>query len=118
MNKLKEFYWDILYRLFRIQSKNAGWTTFAPLRIAPEYSVNLEKGQVTGEVKYNEKIYLTVIVDVPNESTVVKGSLRRIHKHTRPFKKHNYIEIIKDNAEYFIENKIANPKEHYDKLFN
>ncbi|MGG2026947.1 hypothetical protein AB1282_14705 [Gottfriedia sp. S16(2024)] len=117
MNKLKEFYWDMLYRLFGIQPKNAGWTSFSPLKIVPEYTVNLEKGQVTGEVKYNEKLYLTVIVDVQNERTVVKGGLRRILKHTKPFKKHNYIEIIKNEAEYFINNKIANPKKHYDKLF-
>lgn len=72
----------------------------------------MEKGQETGVVKHNEKVYLTVIVDVPNKKTSVKGSLRRILKHTKPFKKHNYIEIINNEAEYFIENKITNPKEH------
>lgn len=117
MNKFKEFYRDVLYRLFGIKPKNAGRTSFASLKIVPEYTVDLEKGQVTGVVKQNEKVYLTVIVDVLNEKTVTKGSLRRILKHTKPFKKHNYIEIIKSEAEYLIENKIANPKEHCDKFY-
>ena len=118
MNKLKEFYRDMLFRFFGIKTKNVGWTSFAPLKIVPEYTVDLEKGQVTGVVKHNEKVFLTVIVNVFNEKTVAKGSLRRILKHTKPFKKHNYIEIIKSEAEYLIENKITNPKEHYDKFFN
>jgi hypothetical protein len=98
MNKIKVFY----IRLFRIKPKNVGWTSFAPLKIVPEYTVDLKKGQVTGVVKHNEKIYLTVIVDVPSGRTVAKGSLRRVIKHTKPFKKHNYIEIIKGEAEYII----------------
>jgi hypothetical protein len=115
-NKLKEFYWDILFRLFGIKSKKAGWTSFSPLKIVPEYTVALEKGQVTGVVKYNQKIYLTVIVDVHNDKTEVKGNLLRIAKHTKPFKKHNYIQIIKNEAEFFIENKITSPNEYYSKL--
>lgn len=61
---------------------------------------------------------MTVIVDVPNDKTEGKGSLRKIAKEIKPFKKHNYIEIIKDEAEYLIENKITNPQEHYNKFFN
>lgn len=118
MNKLKEFYRRMLFKVLKIKPGNVGWTLFAPLKIIPEYTVDLEKGQVTGVVKYNEKVYLTVIVDVPNGKTFTKGSLRGILKKTKPFKKHNYIEIIKGEAEYFIENKITNPKEHYDKFFD
>lgn len=118
MSKFKEFYRDILYRLFGIKPKNVGWTSFAQLQIVPEYTVDLEKGQVTGVVKQNDTVYLTVIVDVLNEKTVTKGSLRRILKHTKPFKKHNYIEIIKCEAEYLINNKIANPKVHHQKFFH
>ncbi|KAB2334389.1 hypothetical protein [Bacillus mesophilum] len=108
--KLKETVDSILVRI-GIKHKNVGWTTFAPLKIQPEYTnIDLEKGQVTGVVKYNNKIYLTVIVDVPNNKSMVRGSLRGIGKLTKPFKKKNYIEIIKDQAEFFIENKIPNPK--------
>ncbi len=67
-------------------------------------------GIVTGVVKHHKKACLTVFVDVANDKTVVKGNLRRIFKHTKPFKKQNYIEIIRQEAEYLIENKITNPK--------
>ncbi len=90
--------------------KNVGRTLFAPLTIVPEYLVDLEKGQVIGVVKFNKKVYLTIIVDVPNGKVVTKGSLRRIFKHTKPFKKKHYIKIIKQEVEYLIENKIINLK--------
>ncbi|MBT2728435.1 hypothetical protein J7E63_16020 [Bacillus sp. ISL-75] len=113
--RLKEIIDTFLFRI-GITPKKAGWTSFSPLKIVPEYTVDLEKGQVTGVVKHNGKVYLTVIVDIPNDKTEVKGSLRGIGKLTKPFKKQNYIEIIKNEAEYFIQNKITNPKEFYDKL--
>ena len=109
MNKLKEFYRRMVFRLFKIKPRNVGWTTFAPLKIVPEYTVDLEKGQVIGVVKHNEKVYLTVIVDFQNGKTVTKGSLTGILKQTKPFKKHNYIEIIKCEADYLFKNKISNP---------
>lgn len=105
MYKLKEFFNSMLFRLFRIKPKNSGWTSFAPLKIVPEYTVDVEKGQVTGVVKYHKKVYLTVIVDVDNKKTVTKGSLRGILKHTKPFKKHHYIEMIKGEAGFLLENK-------------
>lgn len=49
------------------------------------------------------------IVDVPNGKTFTQGSLRGILKQTKLFKKHNYIEIIKGEAEYLFKNKITNP---------
>jgi hypothetical protein len=105
MNKLKEIFRDMLFRLFGIKPKNVGWTSFSPLKFVPEYTVDLEKGEVTGVVKHNEKAYLTVIVDVPNEKTVVKGSLRRILKHTKPFKKHNYIKLLKKRLNILLKTK-------------
>ncbi|MBD7938783.1 hypothetical protein H9655_17240 [Cytobacillus sp. Sa5YUA1] len=103
MRKLKEIYRYLLFRMFGRKSRNTGWTLFAPLKIVPEYIIDIENGQVTGLVKYDEKVYLTVVVDVLNEKTLVKGSLRRIHKHTKPFKQHNYIEMIEAEAKYLIE---------------
>jgi hypothetical protein len=103
MNKLKDFYRSFLFRLFRIKPKSAGWTSFAPLKIVPEYKVDVEKGQVTGIVKHDGEIYLTVIVDIHNKKTVTKGSLRRIRKHTHPFKKHHYIDMVKGEAECLLE---------------
>ncbi|WP_078410721.1 hypothetical protein [Priestia abyssalis] len=116
LSKLKEL---VSYFLFKVGLKSkhssGGWTIFAPLKIQPEYTnIDLEKKQVTGVVKYNDKVYLSVIVDVQNNKTKVKGNLRGIIRITKPFKKSNYIEIIKSEAEFFIENGITNPKEYYD----
>lgn len=108
MRRLKEIYRYILFRLFGRNSRREGWTLFAPLKMLPEYIVDTENGQVTGLVMYDEKVYLTVVVDVLNEKTSVKGSLRRIHKLTKPFKKHNYIEMIEEEAKYLLENKCPN----------
>lgn len=107
MHKLKEFYRSFLFRLFRIQHKNSGWTSFAPLKIVPEYKVDSENGLVTGVVKHNERVYLTVIVDVHNKKTVTKGSLRKIRKYTHPFKKHHYIDMIKGEAECLLEEQTS-----------
>jgi len=108
--KLRDF---IDYLLFKIGSKNnIGMTTFAQLKIEPEYTnIDIEKKQVTGVVRYKEKTYLTVIVDVQNNSTKVQGNLRRISKIIKPFKKRQYIEMIESEAEFLIENQITDSKE-------
>lgn len=105
MHKLKEFYNSMLFRLFGMKPKNAGWASFAPVKIVPQYTVDAEKGQVTGVVKHQEKAFLTVIVDVHNNKTETKGSLLGIVKHTTPFKKHHYIEMIKGEAERLLEDE-------------
>jgi hypothetical protein len=110
MDNLKEFYQDIVFRLFKRQPKDKGWTEFAPLKILPEYIVDLEKGEVTGFVKQNGKVYLTITVDVPNQKASSKGNIRRIHKDTKPFNKHHYIELIKDEAQSMIEHNKTNPE--------
>lgn len=110
LSKTKEF---VRYLLFRLANKRKiGYTTFAPLRLVPEYTdIDLENKQVTGVVKYNNRVYLTVIVDVKFDKTIVKGSLRGISDLTKPFNKRNYIELIKTNAEDFFRNEGDKPKE-------
>ncbi|WP_342578000.1 hypothetical protein [Psychrobacillus sp. FSL K6-2843] len=112
ISKIKKI---VSYFIFKIGLKSkqssVGWTTFEPLRIVPEYTnIDLEKKQVTGVVKYNGEVYLTVIVDVQNNKTKTVGSLRRIAEVTKPFKKSNYIEIIKSEAEFLIKNGETNPR--------
>lgn len=98
MNNIKELF----RRVFRMKPKNVGTTIFAPIKILPEYSVDQGNGIVTGVIKYNEKVYLTVVVDVPNRKTKVQGSLRSIRHHTNPFKKSHYIEMIQREAHHVI----------------
>lgn len=115
ISKFKKLVSFFIFKIgLKSKQSSVGRTTFAPLRIVPEYiNIDLEKKQVTGVVKYNGDAYLTVIVDVQNNKTKIKGSLRRIAKLTKPFKKSNYIEMIKSEAEFLIENGITNPKEYY-----
>jgi hypothetical protein len=114
LSKLKVLVSNLIFKVgLKSKHSSGGWTTFAPLRIKPEYTnIDLEKKQVTGVVKYNDKVYLSVIVDVQNNKTKVTGSLRGIAELTKPFKKSNYIEIIKTEAEFLTENGITNPKEY------
>lgn len=105
MHKLKEFYRSFLFRLFKIKPKSGGWTSFAPMRIVPEYIVDMKKGHVKGIVKHDGEIHLTVIVDIHNKKTVTRGSLRGIRMHTHPFKKKHYIDMVKGEAECLIENQ-------------
>ncbi|UOE95197.1 hypothetical protein [Alkalihalobacillus sp. LMS39] len=100
------------YFLFRLGFKRKqGWTTFEPVPITPEYTnVDLHKKQVTGVVKYDGKVYLTVFVDVGNDKIEAKGSLHEIRKVTKSFTKENYIELIKNEASVLIENGIEEPK--------
>lgn len=115
VSKIKEIVSYFILKIgLKSKQNSAGWTTFAQLRIVPEYTnIDLEKKQVTGVVKHNGESYLTVIVDVHNNKTKTKGSLRRIAELTKPFKKSNYIEIIESEAKYLIENGITNPKKYY-----
>jgi hypothetical protein len=109
-SKINGFIDFLLYKL-GYNAKSYGTTTFAPLKIKPQYTnIDLKNGHVTGVVKHNNKVYLTVIVDVYNQKAKVKRNLRGISKITKPFKKSNYIEIIKNEAEYLIKNEIGNPK--------
>ncbi|PGV52477.1 hypothetical protein [Bacillus sp. AFS037270] len=110
--KLKDIIETILFR-FGINPNKGGWTTYYPVKIIPEYTVDLEKGQVTGKIIHNQKEYMTVIVDVPNNKTKVIRKLRGLAKIIKPHKKHHYINIIKDEAEYFIENQITDPKSQF-----
>ncbi|MEK3808995.1 hypothetical protein [Metabacillus sp. SLBN-84] len=110
LTKAREFVRNLLFGLAK--KRNIGFTTFAPLRLAPEYtSIDLANKQITGVVKYNNMVYLTVIVDLEMDETIVKGSLRGISHLTKPFKKSHYIEIIKSDAENFIRNEKDNSNE-------
>lgn len=113
LSRTKEY---IKYMLVRLRVKpNIGYTTFAPLRLAPEYTkIDLKNKQVTGVVKYDNRVYLTVFVDVGLNKTVVNGSIRSISHLTEPFKKRNYIEMIKSDAINFIENEIDSKKDKDD----
>lgn len=100
--------------MWKSKQSPVGLTTFAPLSIVPEYvNIDLEKKQVTGLVKYDGKVHLSVIADVRNNKTKTTGSLRKIAELTKPFKKSDYIAMIKSEAEFLIESEVTNEKEFY-----
>jgi len=101
LNISKEYVRHVIFRLSNKPS--IGYTNFAPIRIAPEYTnIDLENKQVTGVVKNDDKVYLTVIVDIKLNKTWVKGSLRGISHITKPFNKGHYIAMIKSHAEILL----------------
>lgn len=108
MGRLRKIYRNIFFRLFGRKSKHEGWTLFAPLKIIPEYIVDLEKGKVTGLIKHDKELYLTVVVDVRRGKTDVTGSLRSIYKYTLPFKEKDYIEMIEREADSLLESNWSN----------
>jgi hypothetical protein len=61
---------------------------------------------VTGIVRYNEKLSLSVIVDVGNNKITTEGTLRGIEHIIKPFKQKNYLDMIRSEAEGLILNGI------------
>ncbi|CAG9621289.1 hypothetical protein [Sutcliffiella rhizosphaerae] len=100
--QIKEYFRYALYKIRKKQNKS--YTNFAPLTITPEYT-NIDKinKNVTGVIKHENKIYLTVVVDVVRNKATVKGSLRGISHLTKPFNKRHYIEIIQSDDYSFFE---------------
>lgn len=87
-----------------MKKSESGWTDFARLNVEPEYTdIDTENKRVTGVVKYDGTIYLTVKVDVARGTVETEGSLRRIRKQTRPFKKSHYIKMIEEEAMFLVE---------------
>lgn len=94
---------------------NVGHTLFKPTGVHHEFiCVDLLKQQVTGIVIYNEKIYMTVMIDVKNETAEVQGDVAELGE--LGMEKASYIELFQHQAKFFIENNIANPQEYYDGL--
>ena len=92
---------------------NVGYTLFKPTGVKHEYPVvDLQKKQVTGTVSYNDKIYMTVLVDLKTDKVYVEGSVKELEGIS--MEKDSYIRMFKNQAESFIENNISNPKKYYE----
>jgi len=73
----------------------SGTTLFAPMKVLPEIRLDHTTKTVTGIVKVDGNVYLTVRV---GDQTSDKGSLRKVKKNVHPFKKKHYIEMIENEA--------------------
>lgn len=96
---------------------NVGYTIFKPTGVHHEYThVDLVKQQVICIVLYKEEIYMTVVVDLKNDTVQVQGEIEELGD--LPISRDSYIDMFKGQAKFFIDNNISNPKMYYDELMN
>ncbi|MBT2659340.1 hypothetical protein J7E81_29890 [Bacillus sp. ISL-18] len=91
-----------------------GVTVYKSTGLKVDYPlVDLEKKEVTGIVSFKNKKCMSVIVNFQSDTVKVKGSIENIRKEQYDS---DYINMIKDHAKFFVENKISNPKKYYEQL--
>lgn len=91
-----------------------GFTVYKSTGITVDYpSVDLENKEVIGTVSFKDKKLMTVIVNVQSNCVKVEGSVENTRKGQIDS---DYIDMVKNQAEFFFENKISNPKKYYEQF--
>lgn len=91
-----------------------GFTVYKSSGITVDYpSVDLENKEVIGTVSFKDKKIMTVIVNVQSNYVNVEGSVENTRKGESDS---DYIDMVKNQAEFFIKNKISNPKKYYEQF--
>ena len=94
---------------------NIGYTIFVSTGVVQQYPlIDLVNQQVTCTVVYKEKTYMTVIVDVKNDSVSVQGNVDELG--ALAMSKEDYIEMFKDVAKLFIDNNVSDAYKYFDAL--
>ena len=94
---------------------NVGYTIFKPTGVRHEFpKVDLVNQQVTCTVLYKEETYMTVIVDIKNDSVQVLGDVDVLGNLSMD--KDSYIDMFKHWAKVFIDNDISNPSDYIDEI--
>jgi hypothetical protein len=94
---------------------NVGYTIFKPTGVRNEYPhVDLVKQQVTCTVLYKEEIYMTVIIDLKNDTVQVQGDVDELGDLS--IGRDSYIDMFKQQARFFMDNHISNPQKYYNEL--
>ena len=92
---------------------NIGYTIFVSTGVVQQYPlIDLVNQQVTCTVVYKEKTYMTVIVDVKNDSVSVQGNVDELGDFA--MSKEDYIEMFKDVAKLFIDNNVSDAYKYSD----
>ena len=92
---------------------NIGYTVFKSTGVVQQYPlIDLVNQQVTCTVVYKEKTYMTVIVDVKNDSVSVQGNVDELGDLA--MSKEDYIEMFKDVAKFFIDNNVSDAYKYFD----
>lgn len=96
---------------------NVGYTIFMSTGVRDEYPhVDLINQQVTCRVLYKEEIYMTVMVDLKNDTVQVEGDVAELGDLA--MSRDSYIDMFKGQAKFFIDHHISNPKKYYEELIN
>ena len=75
--------------------------------------MDLENKEVIGTVSFKDKKVMTVIVNVQTNYVKVEGNVENTRKGQS---ESDYVDMIKNQAEFFIENKISNPKKYNEQF--
>lgn len=100
-----------------MKKSNVGYTIFKATGVRHEYlSIDLDKQQVTAAVLYKEKIHMTVIIDLKEETVQTDGDVAELEDLSMD--KEDYINMFEQQAKFFIENNISDPRKYYEALIN
>jgi hypothetical protein len=104
----------ITLKYIRPMIQLTGFTVFKSTGLKVDYPlVDLDNKVVTGVVSFKNKKCMTVIVNFQSDTVKVEGNIENIRKEQCGS---DYIDMIKNEAKFFVENKISNPKKYYEQL--
>jgi len=97
-----------------------GYTEFRPTGIKTDYPhVDLVQKLVTARVLYEERVVMTVLIDVGKNTVQKEGSLAEL-SHIESLKENSllddemYVGMFRDWARVFIENEINDPTAYFE----
>ncbi|KGR83332.1 hypothetical protein [Lysinibacillus odysseyi] len=98
-----------------ITKSNVGHTIFKTTGVRHKYPlIDLVKKQVTCVVVYQENTYMTVIVDVKNDTVSIQGNVDELGGLA--MSKDDYIDMFKHQAKLFVDNNVSDPDKYFDEL--
>ncbi|TDL85951.1 hypothetical protein E2R55_23430 [Vibrio vulnificus] len=104
----------ITFKYIRPMIPIPGVTVYKSSGLTVDYpSVDLENKEVIGTVSFKDKKVMTVIVNVQTNYVKVEGNVENTPKGQS---ESDYVDMIKNQAEFFIENKISNPKKYNEQF--
>ncbi|MGI2328492.1 hypothetical protein [Planococcus sp. YIM B11945] len=95
--------------------RRTGYTLFKATGVKSEVThVDLEQQQAIGVVTYKKRPYMTVKVDLKQDTITVTGSVEALGDMSMD--EMDYIDLFKQEAKFFIDNHISDPQAYYGEL--
>lgn len=102
-----------LYARRKSRTRSVGHTLFKSTGIQTELvHIDIDQQLATGIVTYKGKIRITVRLDLKENLIAISGSLKGLKKLDMD----TYIDMFKDEAAFFIDKQISDPKTYYANL--